>query len=110
MKNLAALILILLLPTILFAQHGNEWIDHQQVYVKIPVAKNGIYRLTNALLNNAGFPTNIDPRNLQLYHRGAQQPLIVAGEEDGIFDGDDYVEFYGYKIVRGSFLPASPVL
>jgi hypothetical protein len=97
MKNLAALILILLLPTILFAQHGNEWIDHQQVYVKIPVAKNGIYRLTNALLNNAGFPTNIDPRNLQLYHRGAQQPLIVAGEEDGIFDGDDYVEFYGRK-------------
>ena len=29
-----------------FAQVGNEWIDFNQSYYKIPVAKEGIYKLT----------------------------------------------------------------
>jgi hypothetical protein len=96
MKSLVAL-LCLILPLTLCAQHGNEWISFGQVYAKIRVGKDGIYQINDSLLQVAGFPRNIDPRNLQIYHRGIEQPIIVSGESDGVFNTSDYVVFYGKK-------------
>jgi hypothetical protein len=79
-----------------FAQVGSEWINFNQFYYKIPVAKNGIYRLTYSNLQNAGFPVDVvDPRRLQLYHRGVEQAIYVDGESDAKFDAADFIEFYG---------------
>jgi len=78
--------------------YWNEWINFSQKYYKIPVSQNGIYRLDAVTLANAGISlTSTDPRNFQLFFRGEEQHIYVAGESDGIFNASDYIEFYGRK-------------
>ena len=38
------------------AQAPNSWIDFTQSYYKIPVSKDGIYKISYSDLENAGFP------------------------------------------------------
>ncbi len=98
MKRLAALLIPFLFALTVSAQQGNEWINYGQSYLKIPVAADGIYRVTYQALQSAGFPvTGIAPKKLQLYHRGKEQAIIVNGEADNAFDPTDYLEFYGQK-------------
>ena len=81
-----------------FAQYGNEWIQPGQQYYKIPVAKDGLYRLTYTDLQSAGLPVgSVDPRRIQIFHRGVQQRIWVEGQDDAIFNSADYLEFYGRK-------------
>src|SRR3954464_2899279 len=81
-----------------FAQMGNEWIKYNQFYFKIPVAKDGLYKLTYANLQSAGFPVDgIDPRRLQLFHRGVEQSIYVEGQDDAAFNASDFIEFFGQK-------------
>ena len=81
-----------------FAQYGNEWIHYNQSYYKIPVAKDGIYRLNYNDLQSAGFPVgSVDPRRIQIFHRGVEQRILVQGENDAVFNPADYIEFYGRK-------------
>lgn len=75
---------------------GNEWINPNQTYFRIPVAETGIYRLTQAFLASKGI-TGINPQRFQLFHRGKEQAIFVAGESDGSFDVGDYIDFYGRK-------------
>ncbi len=78
------------------APYGNEWIQYGQPYYKLKVLQRGIYRLSNAYLAAAGVPlAGLDPRQLQVWRRGREQAIYVAGEADGTFDGADYVEFFG---------------
>ncbi len=85
-------------PLSVVAQFTNSWINFTQQYFKIPVAQNGIYRLTYANLQAAGFPVNsVDPRFIQLFHRGQEQSIYVRGQKDGVFNATDYIEFYGQK-------------
>ncbi|MBA4057239.1 MAG: hypothetical protein C0490_21175, partial [Marivirga sp.] len=75
-----------------------EWIKFNQFYFKIPVAKDGLYKLTYDNLQTAGFPVDgIDPRRLQLFHRGIEQAIYVEGQVDAVFHPTDFVEFYGRK-------------
>ncbi|ARK12737.1 C25 family cysteine peptidase [Fibrella sp. ES10-3-2-2] len=75
---------------------GNEWITIGQPYYKIPVAQKGLYRITFADLQQAGMPlATLDPKTLQLFHRGVEQAILVEGEADGKFDPTDYIEFIG---------------
>lgn len=84
--------------TFCFGQFGNEWVKFNQAYYKIPIAKDSIYRLTFADLVNAGFPTGaVDPRRIQLFHRGVEQAIYVEGESDATFDPTDYIEFFGQR-------------
>ena len=76
--------------------YGNEWIDFNQTYYKLTVAENGIYRLTFNNLVDAGFPVNaVDPRRIQIFHRGVEQAIRIEGQEDANFDAGDFIEFYG---------------
>jgi hypothetical protein len=75
---------------------GNEWINFQQTYFKIPVAQKGIYRLTTSELRQAGFPVGtVNPTAVQLFFRGQEQAIFVQGEADNRFDDTDFIEFYG---------------
>ena len=75
---------------------GNEWINYGQTYLKIPVVWPGIYRITSAELQRAGLPTTtVDPTTIQLFHRGVEQAIYVAGEADKRLDPADFLEFYG---------------
>lgn len=91
------LILLCLLPAVLSAQpYGNEWIDYNKSYYKIKIGENAIFRLDYNDLNDVGFPvTTIDPRRIQLFHRGVEIAIHVEGQNDAVFDTSDYIEFYG---------------
>lgn len=90
--------ILILFPTLLSAQHGNEWIDYDQTYYKFPITETGVYRLTYNDLNNAGFPvSSVDPRNIQIFGHENEVTLYAIGESDGTFDPSDYFEFYAEK-------------
>ena len=103
MRNLSLRFLICFcglftLSGIVEAQYANSWIDFGKTYFKVPVASDGAYRLTFSDLQNSGFPVaSIDPRRVQLFHRGVEQAIIVQGQADAKFDPGDYIEFYGRK-------------
>lgn len=78
------------------AQYGNEWINYGQTYFRVPVTQKGLYRLTFNDLRKAGFPlNNTDATALQLFFRGQEQAIFVAGEADKRLDEGDFIEFYG---------------
>ncbi|HRI78852.1 MAG TPA: C25 family cysteine peptidase, partial [Cyclobacteriaceae bacterium] len=82
----------------LSAQYSNEWINFTQTYYKIPVSKNGIYKITYSDLQAAGVPlAGIDPRRINIFHRGTEQAIFVQGQADAQFDPADYIEFYGQR-------------
>ncbi|WP_227698977.1 putative type IX secretion system sortase PorU2 [Spirosoma radiotolerans] len=73
-----------------------RWLTYSQSYYKIPIAKAGIYRITTRDLQQAGVPVHeIDPTTIQLFHRGVEQAIFLAGEADRRFDMDDFLEFFG---------------
>lgn len=91
------LAILISIPSILIGQPiGNEWISPNQQYWKIKIGENALVRLDSAQLANSGFQVNnIDPRRIQLFYRGVQQPLFVFGEQDGVFNSSDFIEFVG---------------
>lgn len=95
------LYLILVLPGLSFGQVGNEWISPGQTYYRIPVAKNGLYKLTRENLEQAGVPVDqMDPRRIQIFHRGVEQAILLQhlqSPADGVFDAGEFLEFYGKK-------------
>lgn len=98
MKRFFALFGLLVITFPVFSQVGNEWINPGQPYYKIPVGKNGIYRLDYTLLEFAGLPVNsIDPTTFQLFHRGVEQAIYLEGETDNQFNTTDFIEFYGQQ-------------
>ncbi len=69
----------------------------QNDWYKIMVDEDGIYRLTKANLQNAGLNvSSVDPRKIKVYYQGQEIPIIFIGEEDGVLNDTDYLEFYGF--------------
>ena len=102
--------LFFLLPVhwlpLLAQSYGNEWINFNQRYYKVKVASDGIHRIAYADLISAGLPVNsVDPRRMQLFHRGEELAIHIEGEHDARFDNTDYIEFYGQK--NDGFLDAT---
>lgn len=100
-------------------RYGNEWINFNQLYYKLSVVKDGMYRLSYIDLIQAGIPiTSIDPRNIQIWRRGEEQSIAIEGQIDGKFDATDYIEFYGKKndalleqdLYREGITPFNPYL
>ena len=106
----SAIIFTLFFPFFLFAQQ-NSVLSNGDWY-KIFVEETGVYQITYDDLSAYGIDIeNIDPQNLAIYGNPAGmlpesmeepyytdlQPLAikVVGEEDGSFDPDDYILFYG---------------
>ncbi len=60
------------------------------------IPKEGLYRLTFTELNKAGVPIQqIDPQKISVFAKGLEIPLKIEGEQDGLFDSTDFIEFYG---------------
>lgn len=80
------------------AQSPQAWIDFSQSYYKVTLAQDGLYRLTYTDLQAAGFPVStVDPRTLQLFHRGVEQAITVQGQDDAQFNPGDFIEFFGRR-------------
>ena len=69
---------------------------------KIQVNQDGIYQVSYTALQSAGVPVSdlnaLDPRTFRLLNQGAEVPIYVFGEGDGIFSPGDYILFYGQKV------------
>jgi hypothetical protein len=73
---------------------------------RIGVNQDGLYRITYADLQAAGFITSsIDPRHFHMTNQGSTVALQVSGEADGQFNSGDFILFYGQKL-RGDKLAA----
>ncbi|MCO5241802.1 MAG: C25 family cysteine peptidase [Chitinophagaceae bacterium] len=74
-------------------QYNNEWIDYGKVYYKFPVAKDGLHRITQSVLQGAGLD-NTPVEHFQLWRNGTQIPLYTS-VPSGVLDGAGYLEFWG---------------
>lgn len=100
MKKLLLAPILLFISAVALGQYGNEWINYSQQYLKISIVQDGVYRIDSTELSDALSTIGIDlattdPQRIQLYGRETQQYIHVEGESDGVFDGTDYIEFYG---------------
>jgi Peptidase family C25 len=95
LKKIYIFLIISLLASSVKAQFGNEWIQYDQTYYRIPVVQKGIYRLSFQDLKAAGLIQNINPQTFQLFRRGQEIAIRVGGESDKIWNETDFIEFYG---------------
>ena len=109
MRKLLNLLVLLTLSGPAFSQmlvdtdtlYGNEWINYDQSYYKIPVAKDGLYRLNAETLQQAGIVlSELSGDRLRLYHMGQEVPIHVSSA--GSIAAGDYLLFWG-KQNRGEF-------
>lgn len=87
------------------ALNSGEW-------YKFYVDTTGVFKITRSFLRELGVNVNsVDPRNLKLFGNGGdmipysnsvsypldiqENAIKVVGEEDGVFNNEDYVLFYG---------------
>ncbi|MCD6065362.1 MAG: hypothetical protein K0S33_188 [Bacteroidetes bacterium] len=98
-KKYAFLLLLTSLFFPSFAQnYYNEWINYGQSYYKVPIFKDGVYKIDSLKLAQAGIPVGtINPQNIQLFHKGQELYIHIEGENDGVFNGSDYILFYAEK-------------
>lgn len=93
-------------------------------WFKFSVSETGIYRITYNDLVSAGMnPANINPQHLRLYGNGGgmlpepnasfrhddliENAIVVVGEEDGVFNQQDYILFYGQSPHQWKYTPGS---
>src|SRR5437773_6752552 len=80
-----------------FAQSYN-WITPNKTYLKLYVSQDAVYRLNKSDFIQAGINTsNIDPRTVKVFYKGAEIPVYFEGEQDGSFDDNDFLDFYGTR-------------
>src|SRR6185437_15927048 len=93
------LLTFLLLNLRVIAQqvYGNEWIVPGQTYYKIATYQTGMYAISASELQAMGAVGGL-VNNMQLFHRGVEQNILIKDlNSDGIFDTDDSLFFYGER-------------
>ncbi|MCX7877156.1 MAG: C25 family cysteine peptidase [Ignavibacteria bacterium] len=100
-KSLFFSIYLLFSSSYLTAQNYN-WITPNKTYLKLYVIEDGIYRITRNEFTSAGINTSvIDPRTVKVYNKGSEIPIYFEGENDGSFDQNDFIDFYGTRNYGG---------
>ena len=81
-------------------------------WYKLALSSTGMYKITYSELSAMGVNVaSIDPRDIRIFHNGGgtlplinketrhqdlvEIPIYVYGEDDGVFDVNDYIIFYG---------------
>ena len=89
----------------------NSSVLSQGDWFRFEITNTGVYKLSKSFLNTLGVNTsNVDPRTIKIYGNGGemmpltnssefpfdpvQNAIKFVGEEDGIFNNDDYIIFY----------------
>ncbi len=94
-------IMFLLYSNLALTQNYN-WITPNSAYLKMYVTSDGMYRIDKNDFVNAGINvTTIDPKTVKLYYKGNQIPIYFFGEENSVFDDNDYFDFYGMRNYGG---------
>ncbi len=65
---------------------------------RIPIVKDGLYKLSYANLSAAGLDVgSLNPHNLHLTSQGVDVAVYWAGDGDNNFESGEYLAFYGQK-------------
>lgn len=81
-------------------------------WYKMSLSSTGVYKITYSELVSMGVPvSSVDPKNIRIYHNAGgvlptinsetkyddlvELPIYVHGENDGVFNENDYILFYG---------------
>ncbi|MCS7076457.1 MAG: type IX secretion system sortase PorU [Bacteroidia bacterium] len=92
--------------------YANNSVLASGYWAKIGVTRSGIYKLTYNDLQNLGFPvSSINPKQIRIFGNGGsilptlanttppddlkENPIVVVGENDNVFNPEDYILFYG---------------
>lgn len=96
MRILSAALLILLVSSFAWTQpYGNEWINYNQQYFKIPIVEKGVYRISYQALVNAGFPVQtVQSQQIQLFGKEREVALYIEDGGDNAVNPGDYIEFF----------------
>ncbi len=126
------LILFLFITAFIFAQNKSistvkNSVLSQGTWYKFAIDTTGVFKITSSFLQNLGINTNeIDPKNIRIFGNGGQllpmrnsdfrydglqeNAIIVNGEEDGNFDTNDFILFYGRGPHSWNIVPFQPNL
>ena len=74
------------------------------------IQKSGIYKISKSFLQSLGFNVNVNPKNIKIFGNGGrmlpldnsvsfpddlvENAIQFVGEEEGVFDNNDYILFY----------------
>lgn len=82
-------------PLVLEDTTGN-WINYGSEYLKIGTAQDALFRITKSDLEAKGINTSsINPKTFRLIESGLEIPITVFGQDDNVFNDNDYIQFYG---------------
>ncbi|MCX6136618.1 MAG: hypothetical protein NTV54_03875, partial [Ignavibacteriales bacterium] len=84
--------------TIIQNDSSAAWFNSANTYLKLAIPTDANYRLQKTQIDSL-LPAmgHADPRTFQLFNRGKEIPIFVAGQNDGSFDPGDYLEFPGLR-------------
>ncbi len=115
-KVVSATITYSLIPANVGASRDYPYADHSVLsggnWYKIPINQDGVYKIDKAYLSSLGINiNNINPKNIRIYGNGGgmlpesnaqfryddlqENAVYVFGEDDGVFNDNDYLIFYG---------------
>jgi hypothetical protein len=78
--------------------YGNEWIDHRQTYLRIPVTETRIYKITTADLARENIHIDsIWASGIQMFAHGYEVPIEVIGDSSGRLGSSGYILFSGKR-------------
>ncbi len=91
--------------------YASQSVLAQGEWFKIRIKNSGIIKITQQELAAMGFNTSVNPKNIAIYGNGGgilpernndfrhddlvENPIIINGEDDNVFDPQDYILFYG---------------
>ncbi len=82
---------------VIFSQNYG-WITPNKNYLKLFVIEDATYRINkNNFVQNGINTSNIDPRTVKVFYKGNEVPIYFEGEQDGSFDDNDFLDFYGTR-------------
>ena len=110
-KKLLLLIIFVVTVFEINSQTANSVLSNGNWY-KFSVDTTGVFKIDNSFLQSLGINTaNLDPRNIKVYGNGGamlpqrnsdfryddltENAIFVSGEDDGVFNSQDYILFYG---------------
>ena len=111
MRKIQFLLLTLLgLSSLSFSQTTNSVLSDGNWY-KFSVDTTGVFKLDVSLLQKMGInPSNLNPKNIKIYGNGGamlpqknsdfryadlqENAIYIEGEEDGVFNSEDFILFY----------------
>ncbi len=93
MKNFFTIVLLLSALGLSAQTYNNEWIDFSKTYYKFKVGVNGLQRIPQSVLANAGLGS-VPVQNYQLFRNGQEVPIYTSAAS-GVLGSSDYIEFWG---------------